>query len=84
MRSCSIQSLVLHSGNNHKQNRHHVICGLACGDDQNFRKIVMIKEINRLTLCGCQVRMLIKENFFQHQLCLYSPGDGHLRKYDVM
>jgi len=24
--------------------------------------------------------MLIKENFFQHQLCLFSPGDGHLQK----
>jgi len=24
--------------------------------------------------------MLIKENFFQHQLCLFSPGDDHLQK----
>jgi len=53
MRSCSIQILVLHSDNDHIQNRHHVICGLAHGDDQNFSKIVMIKEINQLTLCGC-------------------------------
>jgi len=29
MRSCSIQSLVLHSDNNHMQNRHHVFCGLV-------------------------------------------------------
>jgi len=28
--------------------------------------------------------MLIKENIFQHQLCLFSPGDGHLQKHDVM
>jgi len=28
--------------------------------------------------------MLIKENIFQHQLCLFSPGDGHLQKYGVM
>jgi len=35
------------------KNRHHVICGLAHGDDQNFSKIVIIKEINHLTLCGC-------------------------------
>jgi len=35
------------------KNRHHVICGLAHGDDQNFRKIVIIKEVNHLTLCGC-------------------------------
>jgi len=31
VRSCSIQSLVLHSDNGHMQNRHHVICGLAHG-----------------------------------------------------
>jgi len=31
----------------------HVICDLAHGDDQNFSKIAMIKEINYLTLCGC-------------------------------
>jgi len=31
MRSCSIQSLVLHSDNDHMQNRHHVFCGLAHG-----------------------------------------------------
>jgi len=31
MRSCSIQSLVLHSDNDHMQNRHHVIFGLAYG-----------------------------------------------------
>jgi len=24
--------------------------------------------------------MLIKENIFQHQLCVFSPGDGHLQK----
>jgi len=28
--------------------------------------------------------MLIKENIFQHQLCLFSPGDGLLQKYGVM
>jgi len=28
--------------------------------------------------------MLIKENIFQHQLCLFSPDDGHLQKYGVM
>jgi len=28
--------------------------------------------------------MLIKENFFQHQLYLFSPGDDHLQKYGVM
>ena len=28
----------------------------------------------------CQVRMLIKEIFFQHQLCLFSSGDSHLQK----
>jgi len=26
-----MQSLVLHSENDHMQNRHHVICGLAHG-----------------------------------------------------
>jgi len=31
MRSCSIQSLVLHSDNDHMQNRHHVIYCLAHG-----------------------------------------------------
>jgi len=31
------------------KNRHHVICGLAHGGDQNFSKIVMIKEINLMT-----------------------------------
>jgi len=30
------------------------------------------------------VRMLIKQNFFQHQLCLFSPGDGHLQKGGFM
>jgi len=28
--------------------------------------------------------MLIKENVFQHKLCLFSPGNGHLQIYDVM
>jgi len=28
--------------------------------------------------------MLIKENFFQHQLCLFSSGDGHLQKNGIM
>jgi len=25
-----------------------------------------------------------QKNNFQHQLCLFSLGDGHLQKYDVM
>jgi len=33
MQSCSIQSFVLHSDNDHMQNRHHVICGLAHGGE---------------------------------------------------
>jgi len=33
MRSCSIQSLVLHSDNEHMQNQHHVICGVAHGGE---------------------------------------------------
>jgi len=28
--------------------------------------------------------MLNKENFFQHQLCFFSPGDGYLQKYGIM
>jgi len=28
--------------------------------------------------------MLIKENYFQHQLCIFIPGDGHLQKNDIM
>ena len=64
MRSCSIQSLVLHSDKDHMQNRHHVICGLARGDDQNFSKIVMTKEINHLTLNVNQ------RKYFQHSACL--------------
>jgi len=28
--------------------------------------------------------MLIKENIFQHQLCLFRPGDDHLLKHGVM
>jgi len=32
----------------------------------------------------CQVRMLIKYNFFQHQLCLFSSGDGHMQKNGIM
>ena len=35
------------------KNRHREICGLAHGDDQHFSKIVMTKEINHLTSCGC-------------------------------
>jgi len=27
---------------------------------------------------------LIKEKNFQHQLCLFSPGDGYLQKNDIM
>jgi len=32
----------------------------------------------------CQVRMLIKAKFFQHQLCLFSPGNGHLQKNGII
>ena len=39
---------------------------------------------NDLPVCLCQVRRLIKENIFQHQLRLFSPGDGHLQKNGVM
>jgi len=53
MRSCSIQSLSYIRTTSTSKNRHHVMCGLAHGDDQNFSKIVMIKEMNHLTLCGC-------------------------------
>jgi len=35
------------------KNRHHVLCSLEHGGEYNFSKIVMIKEINHLTLCGC-------------------------------
>jgi len=28
--------------------------------------------------------MVIKEKFFQHQFCLFSPGDGHLQKNGIM
>jgi len=28
--------------------------------------------------------MLIKEKFFQHQLCLFISGDGHLQKSSIM
>jgi len=31
MQSCSIQNLVLHSDNNHMQNRHDVVYSLARG-----------------------------------------------------
>jgi len=40
----------------------------------------MTKEINHLTF-GMAVsgKNTYERNFFQHQLCLFSPGDDHLQ-----
>jgi len=44
---------------------------------------VITKGIHHMTFglaVSGRIIMLIKENFFQHQLCMFSPGDGHLQK----
>jgi len=88
MRSCSIQSLLLHSDNDHMQKSRSCDLWLStwrwikfCDDCDDKRKIVMIKEINHLTF-GVAVsgKNVNQRKFFQHQLCLFSPGDGHLQK----
>jgi len=61
------------------KNRHHVLRGLAHGGEQNFRKIVMIKKSTTWRCVAVSGKNVNQRKFFQHQLCSFSPGDGHLQ-----
>jgi len=65
------------------KNRHYVICSLTHEGGKNFSQIVVIKASNHLTLgLATLVMMYINQNFLQHQLCMFTPGD--LQKNSIM